>query len=104
MLKTFCPRNVIGVPRVRPCNLAKATRLPVVVSEPSITSKLIAAIFTSPSSAPCRMYSATPTSAAANAPNACDSAVRCGIAVIGTQYAIAPPTSPPTTSPAMMSS
>jgi hypothetical protein len=31
------------------------------------------------------MYSAMPTSAAANAPKACDRAVRCGIAVIGTQ-------------------
>jgi hypothetical protein len=85
MLKTFCPRNVIGVPRVIPCNLANAIRLPVVVKEPSITSKLMAAILTPPSSEPWRMYSAMPTSAAANAPKAWESAVRCGIAVIGTQ-------------------
>ena len=32
-------------------------------------------------------YSATPTSVAASAPNMCEIAIRCGIAVIGTQHA-----------------
>ena len=40
-----------------------------------------------------------PTSAAASAPNACDSAVRCGTAVIGIQIAIGAPISEPITMP-----
>ena len=40
-----------------------------------------------------------PTSAAASAPNACDSAVRCGTAVIGIQIAIGAPISEPSTMP-----
>ena len=40
-----------------------------------------------------------PTSAAASAPNACDSAVRCGTAVIGIQMAIGAPISEPSTMP-----
>jgi hypothetical protein len=40
-----------------------------------------------------------PTRAAAKAPNACDSAVRCGTAVIGIQMAIGAPISEPITMP-----
>ena len=43
-----------------------------------------------------------PTSAAANAPNACESAVRCGIAVIGTQTPMARPSVEPSKSPTMI--
>ncbi len=42
-----------------------------------------------------------PTSAAASAPNACDNAVRCGIAVIGTLTAIHAPMTEPMVKPAM---
>ena len=38
-LKMFWPLKVIGAPGMRSCSLAKATRLPVVVSAPSSTSK-----------------------------------------------------------------
>ena len=43
-----------------------------------------------------------PTKAAANAPNACDSAVRCGIAVIGTHTPMAAPKVEPNKSPTMI--
>jgi len=48
-----------------------------------------------------RDYAAS-TSAAAKAPKACDSAVRWGIAVIGTQTPIAKPTSEPMARPVMI--
>src|SRR5690349_13098984 len=44
------------------------------------------------------VYSATPTMDAASAPNACDNAVRCGMAVIGTM-AMGMPMAEPTTNP-----
>jgi len=43
-----------------------------------------------------------PTKAAANAPNACDSAVRCGIAVMGTHTPMAAPRVEPSKSPTMI--
>ena len=94
----------MGVPRIRPCSLLKAIMLPVKVSEPSITSNPSAPILKRPSSAPWMEYSAMPTSAAASAPKACESAVRCGMAVIGIQMDIAEPMSEPTTRPAKIHS
>ena len=44
-------------------------------------------------------YSAMPTSVAASAPKACESAVRCGMAVIGIQIDIAAPMPEPTRAP-----
>ncbi len=43
-----------------------------------------------------------PTSVAANAPNACEMAVRWGTAVIGIQMEIAAPMAEPITSPTMI--
>ena len=85
-----------------PCNLPQAISEPVVVSEPSITSRPSALRVNSDMVWACMVNSAMPTSAAAIAPKACESAVRCGIAVIGTQMAKAAPTSEPRIRPAMI--
>ena len=64
----------------------KAMKLPVMVSEPNRTSSPSAAMVPreTPAPLPRCQYSATPTSVAATAPNMCEMAIRCGIAVIGT--------------------
>ena len=90
------------MPRITPCNLPQAISEPVVVSEPSITSKPNALRVNSDIVSACIRNSAMPTRDAAIAPKACESAVRCGIAVIGTQIAKAAPTSEPRISPAMI--
>ncbi len=62
-----------------------AMKLPVTVSAPNSTSKPRAAIIvTAVDRARCAWYSAMPTSVAASAPNMWLMAIRCGIAVIGT--------------------
>ncbi len=67
--------------------MPKAMKLPVTVSAPKSTSNPSAAILTRRHRArrgrACQ-NSATPTSVAASAPNMCEIAIRCGIAVIGT--------------------
>jgi hypothetical protein len=101
MFIAFWPRYVIGEPRISSWSLAKAIKLPVIVSEPNITSNAIAPMRARPSSPPAiRMsYLARPTSVAASAPKAWERAIRCGIAVIGMKIAIAAPTPEPTTTP-----
>ncbi len=51
-----------------------------------------------------RRYSATPTSAVARPPKACESAIRSGIFVIGIFALIAMPIAAPTRTPAMIHS
>jgi len=98
-LMAFWPRNWMGLPGMVPCSLPAAISDPVVVSAPNITSNPNAPRVIAPISAPCRMNSPTPTSAAANAPKAGDSAVRCGIEVMGTNSAIHIPMIDPMVSP-----
>jgi|GEM_PF-6621944 len=84
MFTVFCPRKVTGRPVMNSWSLPKAMKLPVTVSAPNSTSKPSAAMVERGS--PCSLirYSATPTSVAASAPNMWLIAIRCGIAVIGT--------------------
>ncbi len=89
----------MGLPWIVPCSLPAAISDPVVVSAPSITSNPSAPRVTTPISAPWMMNSPTPTSAAASAPKACESAVRCGIEVMGTNSAIHIPMIEPMVSP-----
>ena len=92
----------MGLPWMMPCSLPAAISEPVVVSAPSMTSNPSAPRVTTPISVPWTMNSPTPTSAAANAPKAWESAVRCGIAVMGTETAIHAPMMEPTVSPTMI--
>ena len=103
-LKTFWPLYVIGAPFTSSWSFANAMRLPVNVIPPRRTSKPSAVTLNVPRFSPCRRNSETPTSAAARPPNACESAVRCGIAVIGTQRPIATPIVEPTRRPTMIHS
>ena len=98
---TFWPGYTIGVPFTSSWSFANATRLPVNVIPPRRTSKPSAVTLNVPRCSPCRRNSETPTSAAARPPNACESAVRCGIAVIGTQTPSQTPIVEPTRSPTM---
>ena len=99
MFTAFCPLYVTERPVMIPCSLPKAMKLPVTVSAPKSTSKPTAAIFVVPRFAPYSQYSATPTSVAASAPNMCEIAMRCGIAVIGTCVPIGMPMIVPRISP-----
>ena len=53
-------------------------------------------------SPPYSMYLKQPTSTAASAPNECESAIRCGIAVIGMKTAMSVPITEPTAAPMRM--
>jgi len=75
---------------------------PVVVSAPSMTSKPSAPRVMAPISDALTTNSPMPTRAAANAPKACESAVRCGIAVMGTLTAIHAPMMEPSVRPAII--
>ncbi len=80
--------------------MAAAIRLPVNVSAPMITSNPIAVIVTrAERRILCRMYSEMPTRVAASAPSECESAVRCGTAVIGIRRPMVAPTIDPAASP-----
>ena len=50
------------------------------------------------------MNSTMPTSTAAKAPKACESTIRCGMAVMGMNMAMAPPINEPMMKPAMIHS
>ena len=83
----FCPLNVMGLPVISSCSLPNAMNDPVTVRAPKSTSSPSAAarpcVSASSPLAPLRVrYSTTPTSVAAIAPNACENAMNCGIAVI----------------------
>ncbi len=102
----FWPLNVTGLDGSSSWSFPNAMKLPVMVSAPNRTSNPSAAITGRETSAPwprCQ-YSATPTSVAATAPNMCEIAIRCGIAVIGTYTPSGYPMSEPSTSPAMIHS
>ena len=102
MERTFCPLKVSGLEGRSPCSLPKAIRLPVTVSAPKSTSKPSAAIWPRPTPAPFPLdqNSATPTSVAATAPNMCEMAIRCGMAVMGTRVPSGQPMTVPSASPA----
>ena len=76
---------------------------PVTVSAPNNTSNPSAVMRSRPRpSPPYSMYLKQPTSTAARAPNECESAIRCGIAVIGMKMAISAPMVEPTAPPIRM--
>ncbi len=100
-LTKFWPRNWTGLPWMMPWSLAAAMREPVVVSAPSMISKPSAPRLTGPRSLMLTRNSPMPTRAAASAPNAWESAVRCGMAVMGTETAIHAPMMDPSAKPAM---
>jgi hypothetical protein len=85
-----------------PWSLPQAISEPVVVSAPSMTSKPSALRVTADISLAWTMNSPTPTRAAASAPKAWESAVRWGMAVMGTQMAIQAPRMEPIARPAMI--
>ncbi len=92
----------MGAPRMRPCSLPNATRLPVNVSAPNSTSKPSAPMVRRDSSWQCVWYSLTPTSAVAKPPNACDRAIRSGILVMGMRSEMAVPMAEPMPRPIKM--
>ena len=100
--RAFWPRNCTGLPAMTPCSLPAAISEPVVVRAPSMTSNPSAPRVTVPSSEPFTTNSPMPTRAAARAPKACESAVRCGMAVMGTLMAIHAPMIEPSDNPAMI--
>jgi len=107
-LSRFCNGQTTGRPGRISWSLPNAITLPVTVSAPRNTSKPSAAMVPWGAAAPSCRYSLMPTSVAATAPAACDSATHCGIAVIGTEMKsgrpITTPMNPPTTSPATIQS
>src|ERR1700738_5238013 len=101
-LTKFWPRNWTGLPWMMPCSLAAAMSEPVVVRAPSMISKPRAPRLMGPRSLMLTMNSPTPTRAAARAPKAWESAVRWGMAVMGTVTAIQAPMMEPRARPAMI--
>ena len=86
-----------------PCSLPAAISEPVVVSAPRMTSKPRAVMRSRPR--PRAVLDVLEADQpAASAPKAWESAVRCGMAVMGTQMAMSVPMAEPTTRPAMIQS